>query len=499
MNNNFLEIKNVSKTFAGVKALSDVSLEIKKGEIHCLAGENGSGKSTLIKVISGVYTPDCGQVIINGHTYDKLTPSHSMAEGVQIIYQDFALFPNLTVAENIAMNVEFANKRNIVNWKRIKKIAEQACAMVGFKVDLKETVSKLTVADKQLVAICRAIINNAKLLIMDEPTTALTRNEIDKLFEVVLNLQKSGMSVLFVSHKLDEVFEISQSFTILRSGQKVATGLTSELDHDKFIYHMTGRKLEEEPFIANVTDDTPIFEVKNLGLGQTIQDISFSLKKGEILGVTGLLGSGRTELSLALFGYYKKTEGQIFLNGKEIQINNIQDAVKNGIGLVPEDRLTEGLILKQSILSNMSITNIDSYRKSKHGRFDEKLALNDAEKWVENLRIKIGKLGDLISTLSGGNQQKVALAKWLMIEDLKVLILNGPTVGVDIGAKFDIHKILRDLAEAGLGIIIISDDIPEIMNNCSRILIMRSGRIVGDFEPGGDNDGEKLSSAIAVG
>lgn len=481
--NKILEVKNVSKNFAGVQALKDVSMEIYEGEIHCLAGENGSGKSTLIKIVSGVYEASEGEFLLNGNTYTKISPNQSMKEGVQVIYQDFALFPNLTVAENIAMNSERINGHKWVSWKRIFDTAKRATEMIGFEVNLNEKLEKLTVADKQLVAICRAIINDAKLLIMDEPTTALTRKEINKLFEIVKGLQAKGMSILFVSHKLDEVFEISERFTILRSGEKVITSKTSELDNEKFIYYMTGRELTEEPMVSTAKEeDTPIIEVKNMGMQKALKDINFTLRKGEILGIAGLLGSGRTELALTLFGYFKATEGEILMDGKPVKFNTIQQAIANGVGLVPEDRLSEGLIMRQTIENNMTVSTIDEHKKSS-GSLDRDLMRADVDEWIKNLSIKVGDPEDKITSLSGGNQQKVVLSKWLMEKNLKLLILNGPTVGVDIGAKFDIHGILKKLSEEGLGIIIISDDIPELLSTCSRILIMRSGRLTDEVDP----------------
>ena len=310
---------------------------------------------------------------------------------------------------------------------------------------------------------------------MDEPTTALTRKEVDALFRIILDLKKQGIATLFVSHKLDEVFEISERFTILRSGEKVITGDTSELDNKKFTYYMTGREFEEEPFVPKNVSEEPVLTVENLGMNGFFKDISFSLHKGEILGITGLLGSGRTELALALFGLQQADTGTITIEGKPVKLNTPQDAIKNGIGYVPEDRLTEGLHLPLSIGENTIAAELDKL-SNKLGVFDEEKKKQEINRWVKELAIATPDPNNACSTLSGGNQQRVVLAKWLA-RDLKVLILNGPTVGVDIGSKYDIHQILRGLAEQGLGIIIISDDIPEIITNCSRIMIMKNGRI----------------------
>lgn len=479
MSDSVLKVTNVKKSFGGVKALKGVSLEIKRGEIHCLAGENGCGKSTLIKIISGVYSANEGEIEMNGVKQGKITPQGAIAEGIQVIYQDFSIFPNLTVMENLSINQELAGKKKIINKKRMKETAKEAISKINFNVDLDEIVENLSVADKQLIAISRALLNDAKLIIMDEPTTALTKKEVKALFEIIKQLQKQGIAILFVSHKLDEVFEISERFTILRSGENVATGKTQELDDKKFSYHMTGREFKETEYLPTVETSENILEVKNLNLKNGYTDISFELKKGEILGITGLLGSGRTELAQSLFGYRKADSGVICIEGKEVKINSVKDGIRNGIGYVPEDRLTEGLFLTQSIKDNISLNKWDEYSKILN-IVDQKKVNEEVEKWIKEFSIATQNKENPVQTLSGGNQQKCVLARWLSI-DLKVLILNGPTVGVDIGAKYDIHGILRKLVQkTGVSIIIISDDIPEVLSNSNRILIMRDGKIAGE-------------------
>ncbi len=476
-----LKVSNIKKNFGGVQALKDVSLEIKKGEIHCLAGENGCGKSTLIKVISGFYTPDGGTIELDGTSYTKVTPSTAIAAGIQVIYQDFSIFPNLTVMENLATNKELMNKGKLVNWKRMRKTAEEAVSKINFKIDLNELVENLSVADKQLIAISRALLNNAKLIIMDEPTTALTQKEVKSLFKVIKGLQAQGIAILFVSHKLDEVFEISERFTILRNGQNVTTGETSDLDDKKFSYYMTGREFGDNLILQDCTSTEVVLETKHLGLKNAFKDVSFSIHKGEILGITGLLGSGRTELVQSIFGYRIADEGEIWIKGKKAEIHCVGDAVKNKIGYVPEDRLTEGLFLSQSINSNIGVSKLDEF-SNKIGFVDKGKIDIEVQKWISELSINTNDAFRPVQTLSGGNQQKVVLARWLA-NDLDVLILNGPTVGVDIGAKFDIHAIIRKLAEKGLSVIIISDDLPEVLNNCHRVLIMRAGRIACEVKP----------------
>lgn len=481
MPSNLLKVVDVKKSFAGVDALKGINLEIFPGEIHCLAGENGSGKSTLIKIISGVYTPNSGHIEINGSVYKQTTPIEAIMNGVQVIYQDFSIFPNLSVMENLAFNSELANKRKFVNKKRMRQIAKDALAKINLDMDLDAKVGGLSVADKQLVAICRALMFDAKLIIMDEPTTALTRKEVNALFKIILDLKAQGIAILFVSHKLDEVFEISERFTIIRSGELVATGNTADLDDKKFSFYMTGREFDKLAFEAENVSEQPVLEVQNLKLNGYFEDISFSLKRGEILGITGLLGSGRTELALTLFGMRKADGGTIRIDGNNVVLDEPMAAIKSGIGYVPEDRLTEGLFLPRSIGDNAIISEIDNL-SGKLGVLDKNKKRAEAERMVKQLSIATPNPDNACSTLSGGNQQRVVLAKWLAT-DLKVLILNGPTVGVDIGSKRDIHEILHKLAKSGLGIIIISDDIPEILSNSSHIMIMRNGRITASMEP----------------
>lgn len=472
-----LKATDIQKSFAGVQALKNVSLEIMPGEIHCLAGENGCGKSTLIKIISGVYQRDGGTLEFDGKTMDKFTPIDAITNGIQVIYQDFSVFPNLTVMENLAFNTELAAKRRIVSKKRMRQIAEEAVAKINFQVDLDALVGTLSVAEKQMVAISRALMFNAKLIIMDEPTTALTKKEVQALFDIILKLKEQGIAILFVSHKLDEVFEISERFTIFRSGELVVTGSTKDLDDKKFTFYMTGREFNDKTFVAENLTEQPILETRNLTLDGHFQDISLKLYGGEILGITGLLDSGRTELALSLFGIRPAIGGAILRNGQEVSIKTPQDAMKQKIGLVPEDRLSEGLFLPQSIADNIIIAEIEQL-KTPMGIFDRKKRQEEVDHWVKEMALATPDANNASSTLSGGNQQRIVLAKWLACHP-EVLILSGPTVGVDIGSKHDIHAILQQLArKTGMGIIIISDDLPEVLENCSRVLILKDGRIV---------------------
>lgn len=472
-----LSMTNISKAFSGVQALDHVDLFVRPGKIMCLAGENGSGKSTLVKIISGVYSRDAGEVVFDGHPIESIIPAKAVAMGIQVIYQDFSIFPNLTVMENLSINTELAENRRIINWNRMRANAQQALDKIGYHIPLDAKMRDLSVADKQLVAICRALLHNAKLIIMDEPTTALTKREVESLFKTVLQLKNQGIAIMFISHKLEEVFEISDDITILRNGKNVYTGHVHEISSQEFTYHMTGRcDLEELKFSAENISDQPVLEVRNLSHYHKYQDVSFDLRKGEILGITGLLGSGRTELALSLFGSLKPTAGEIKLNGKTIKINSPIDAHKNHIGYVPEDRLTEGLFLQQPIADNIASCSLKELA-NKAGIIADQEIEDNAQKWVKKLRIATDNVKKKASTLSGGNQQKIVLAKWLNT-DLQVLILNAPTVGVDVGSKSDLHQLFQDLARDNLAIILISDDISEVTANCNRVLIMKDGKVV---------------------
>ncbi len=479
MSENFIELRNVRKEFAGVVALNDLSLTIRKGEIHCLAGENGSGKSTLIKVMSGVYQPDAGEVHIDGNKVGNLSPMASIEHGVQVIYQDFSLFGNLTVAENLAMNVQLREQRQVLNWHRVREIAKEAVNRLGVDLDLDKDVEQLPTAGKQLVAIARALMSDARLIIMDEPTTALTGKEIETLFRIVKDIQSRGIAILFVSHKMREMLEISEHITVIRNGQKVADGPTSDFDEALITRHMTGSDIISEPYIWDREKYgvmPPRVETKDLSSGSDLDKINLSIKPGEIVGVSGLLGSGRTELALALFGMMPGYSGTISINGQETTLDTPQDAIKAGVAYVPEDRLSEGLFLTQGIDRNMLST---SYEKLAPGLLiDQK----KAEEWVENMirdmQIATPTGKKLVKELSGGNQQRVVIARWLLT-NAKFLILNGPTVGVDVGSKAEIHRIIRELAQKeGLAVLMISDDVPELVHNCNRIVLMHRGAFV---------------------
>jgi simple sugar transport system ATP-binding protein len=457
-----------------------VDFSIFPGEIHCLVGENGSGKSTLIKIISGVHQPDSGAIIIEGTEVEHIGSINTISRGIQVIYQDLSLFPNLSVAENIAISEIEEEGRSLIDWREVKSIARAAMQRIGVEFDLDELVGELPIGRQQLVAICRALTKEVRLLILDEPTASLTQKDIDSLLSVVRDLQTHGIAVLFVSHKLSEVFAVAERITVLRDGKHVATLPSEELTNDKLVSLMTGRTIKETRFEYLGKERRKLLEVRGFSKKRNFKDISFELHAGEILGITGLIGSGRTELALALFGISTADSGEIRVEDVPVQIRSVQDAVKAGIAYVPENRLAEGLILKHSVADN----TIAAILKNFIGRFhliDLHARQDKAEEWINVLKIQVADPALAVQTLSGGNQQRVVIAKWLAAKP-KILILDSPTVGIDVMAKSDIHGLIRELASEGLGVLLISDEFSEVVNNSNRILLMRSGKIHAQLE-----------------
>ena len=470
-----LSASNISKSFIGVRALNNIDITINAGEIHCLAGENGCGKSTLVKCISGVYTPDEGTIQIEGQTCGSMTPIEAMNHGIQVIYQDLSLFQHMTVAENIAISkLKFENTK-IINWKTIKAIAKEQLDKIGVTMDLDETVGEISMANKQMVAICRALAQNAKILFMDEPTTALTKTEVSHLMKVMLELKKKGLAIVFISHKLDEVFEVADKITIFRNGNKIGDFNSSDLDEKSLSYYMTGREIEYPRYHRTYKDNTPILSVEHLTRKGQYEDMSLTVRPGDIIGLTGLLGSGRTELAMSLFGLNKTQAGVIKVNGKEVDINSPMVAKKYGIALLPEDRSREGLFIERKIKENISAPIIDTICKK--GIVNRKKENEIAEKYVEELNVRTPSIETVVGTLSGGNQQKVVISKWIAPSP-KVFIMDTPTVGIDIGSKAEIYEQIHKFADEGMAIILISDEIQEVMANCNRVLVMAHGKCV---------------------
>ncbi|MEO0999037.1 MAG: sugar ABC transporter ATP-binding protein [Pseudomonadota bacterium] len=476
-----IEMTGVSKEYGAVRALDGVDFTVLPGEAVCLAGENGSGKSTLIKILCGVEQPTAGEIRIAGETVTGLTPRTATAAGVTVIFQDFSLFPNLSVAENIAFAREVADGRRFFSRADARATARAVLDRIGVDIPLGARLETLPVAHKQLVAICRALASDARLIVMDEPTTALTEKEVRTLLGIIRLLKEQGVAVIFVSHKLAEVLEVSEKVVVLRNGRKVAEGPAAEFDAASLTRHMTGREVPEAAPGPFTGAGETLLEVTALTKPGSFRDVSFTLRRGEVLGITGLLGSGRTSLAKALFGLVAPEGGQIALAGRDIALGDPIAAAEAGIGYVPEDRLTEGLFLTQSILRNVAVGRLAAHER--RGFLDMGTLVGEAGDWLGRLKVKASSLTAPVTSLSGGNQQRVALARWLARAP-EVLILNGPSVGVDVGSKADIHDIIRDLGARGLGVIVISDDLPELLATCHRILVMKSGALVEEIEGG---------------
>ena len=477
-------MEHISKSYAGVQALDDVGIEIRKGEVHCLIGENGSGKSTLIKIIAGVVTPSRGaSITMAGKTFSRLSPIDAMRLGIQIIYQDLSLFPNMSVAENIAINQLLETSKQTVTKPLIHEIAVKALKTIGIDLNLDLLVGNLPIAKQQCVAISRAVTCGESLIIMDEPTSSLGKKDIDYLFTIIRTLKSKGISVLFVGHKLNEVFEIADRVTVLKDGRSLGTHDIGDVSYQSIIEMMTGKALQVSNYERDYAADKPLLEVRGLSRKYQFEDISFTLYPGEILSITGLVGSGRTEMVSSLFGLNPADSGEILIDGKPTPIRSVQDALKAGICYVPEDRLSQGLFMNHSIKHNIIITLF--YRLlNRLGFLEMGKVRQESSNWVKNLAIKTPSIDLPVKQLSGGNQQRVVIAKWLA-RNPRILILDGPTIGVDVGAKEDIHEIIRDLASQGYGIIFVSDEALEVVQHSHQIIIMREGRIVESMDSKG--------------
>lgn len=490
----FLKLDRISKRFGGTVALNRVDWDVNAGEVHCLVGENGSGKSTLIKLVAGVLAPDPGgSIVIGGVPHERLTPYGAKELGIQVIYQDLSLFPNLTVEENIAIDQVLDPVTGLVHRKAMRASAEAALATLEANLPLDAPVSTLPIAQRQIVAICRGIAANARLLFMDEPTASLTRHEVDLLLGVVRRLKSLGVSVVFVSHRLDEVVEVAERVTVLRDGHKVGTFAASEIDDHQLGELMTGSRIEHRIYSRNLSERSVVLEVRNLSRSGEFADVSFDLHEGEVLGLIGLLGSGRTELALSLFGMAPPDRGEVNLGGVPMKLRSNHEAIQAGVAYVSEDRLTLGLNLRQSIADNISLAGLDQLRTGA-GFVAPSQREELARSWIERLNIKAPDVSAAAQTLSGGNQQRLVLAKWLTTKP-RLLILDSPTVGVDIRNKQGIYTMIHELAKNGVAILLISDEVPEVYFNCDRILHMKAGRLVGEFVPGVARE-EELAEAV---
>ena len=472
-----MTLRHISKRFGATQALDDVSLDIYPGEVQALIGENGAGKSTLIKIMTGIYQPDTGEMRMDGELIKVRNSQEAQGYGIAAIYQEPMVFPDLNVAENI-----FISHRNfgpIVHWKQMYQRAQEILGQLDVWLDVRQPARGLTLAAQQVVEIAKAISLDARVLIMDEPTASLSAHEVRQLFQLVNRLRKKGVAILFIGHRLEEVFEIADRITVLRDGKFIATHPTDEVTTEQVIREMVGRHVEE--FFAKTTAEIgqTVLEVKNLGREGAFSGINFQVRRGEVLGFAGLVGSRRTDVGLALFGIAPADEGSIFLEGQEVQLKSPKQALDLGIAYMSEDRRQLGLVLPMSVTTNITLPTLKAYLNGL-GLVQKQKEKSIAEKFKERLSIRTPSLETPVAQLSGGNQQKVMLAKWLNANP-KVLILDEPTRGIDVGAKADVHKLVDELASQGLAIIVISSDLPEVLSMSDRILVMREGKQMGIF------------------
>ena len=489
-----LELKNIYKSFPGVKVLEDVTLQVRPGEVHALMGENGAGKSTLMKILMGIYKADQGSIFLEGKETVIHGPKDAMSKGISMIHQELNTVLDMEVAENVFVGRELLKKGmeklKIVDIARMREETGRYFREMNIDIDPRAKMRTLSVAEMQLVEIVKAISLNSKIIVMDEPTSAITEKEAAVLFTQIERLKKQGVAIIYISHKMDEIFRISDTITVLRDGQWIGTKPAKELDNDMLIKMMVGRELNDIYPKDPVEIGDVILEVKNLSRGKKVQDASFSLRKGEVLGIAGLVGAGRSELVETIFGLYPKTGGQIFLHGKEVHIKSAADAIKNKMALITEDRKQTGLNLIVSVKENIASVSIG--KLSNHGIVNDKKINEVSEKYIKELKIKTPDGNAIVGNLSGGNQQKVVLAKWLLDEP-DIIIFDEPTRGIDIGAKRDIYLLINNLAKEGKAVIVISSEMAEVMGICDRILVMAEGRINGEVQR------EEFSQEVIMG
>jgi ribose transport system ATP-binding protein len=494
LNEYALEMIDISMTFPGVKALDNVNFKVKSGEVHALVGENGAGKSTLMKILDGVYRADSGKIIIFGREVEISDTSIASSLGIRIIFQEFNLVSSLSVAENIYLGKLKNNKAGMINWKQINKEAATLLKHLDFNINTKTHVEDLSVAEKQLVEIAKALSSDAKIIIMDEPTSSLTANEIDKLFRIINELKKRGFTIIYISHRLEEIFSIADRITILRDGKVISTNKVVDETKNSIIEKMVGRSLtmefpERKPEIGEI-----VLELDSISSNK-LSNVSFKLYKGEVLGIFGLIGSGRTELAKAIFGEDVPSSGTIKIKGKPAKIRSTLHAKKNGIALIPEDRKEEGLVLGFSVLMNSTVCNLKKII-SKIGILSTRKEKQKGKDIVQKLGVKTPSLNQKAINLSGGNQQKLVVAKWLFAEP-DILIMDEPTRGIDVGAKYEIYQLMNSMVKDGKAIIMISSELPEVMAMSDRLIVMNKGRLQAIFEKEDINANDVIKEAIS--
>ena len=473
-----LQMEHIGKQFGGIKALDDVSIAIRPGEIHALVGENGAGKSTLIKILAGAYTKDSGRILLDGKETVVSSPLDAIRLGIAVIYQEFMLAPHLSVAENIYID-QLSEKGRFINWVKLNRDSAAMLKKLGFSdIDPAATVGSLSVAHQQIVEICKCLKRNASILVLDEPTAVLTVAEIEKLFHMIRELKAQDVSIIFISHHMNEIFDLCDSFTVLKDGKLAGSGEVSASSHDSLIQMMIGRELTQMFPKRNSVIGEPVLQVDNLNAGDKTQGVSFEVRAGEVVGFAGLVGAGRTETMLAIYGSIKRDSGTVRFLGEDVHFQEPQEAVKKGLGYLSEDRKTLGLLIDQSIRMNSTLSALEKI--TKNGFLKKKQEKTAVEELLSGLSTKYRDMEDNVSSLSGGNQQKISFAKWVFA-GCKCIIFDEPTRGVDVGAKVEIYNIINHLAEQGIAIIIISSEMTEVMGICDRALVMAHGKISGEL------------------
>ena len=478
MNNQvFFEMRDISKTFPGVKALDNVGFSVAEGEIRALVGENGAGKSTLMKILNGNYKKDSGSILIDGVEVDITNPQVADAHGITIIFQELNLVDELSIAENIFAG-RLAKKGKLVNWKELNERAKVLLERISFDVDPRKLVGSLTVAEKQMVEIAKALSRNSRIILMDEPSATLTKKELDALFQIIRDLKKSGIAVIYISHRMEEIFDICETVTVMRDGQIIGTRDVDKVSSDELVEMMVGREVNSAYPSRNVEIGEEVLRVENLCRKDRKQNVAFSLRKGEVLGIAGLVGAGRTEIMRAIFGVDYISTMDVYVHGQKVKLNNPAAAKKHGIAFLTEDRKVEGLTLDFTVKSNIVAANLPSIRK---GLFTNSGLENSiADQYIEKIRVKTPTRNQKVGNLSGGNQQKVVVSKWLNT-DPEILIMDEPTRGIDVGAKREIYEIINDLVAQGKAIILISSELPEVLGMSDRVLVMKDDAIVAEL------------------
>ena len=491
---NVLELHNITKSFQGVTVLDKVNFSVKRGTVHALLGENGAGKSTMMKIVSGIYQPDSGEIFFNGKKQEGLTPMKSIAMGVSMIHQELSPVPEMSVAENIFLGREQMKNRLLIDYKKMYQETNELFESIGVQYSATQPIKELSVADMQMIEIAKAISHHASLIIMDEPTSSLTSSEAELLFRQIRRLREQGIAIIYISHKLEEVMDIADEITVLRDGNLVKTAPVGEYTMDSLVTLMVGRQISEFFPKVKVPIGDVVLEVKNLTSKGLFENVSFQVHAGEILGLTGLVGAGRTEVARSIFGLDRFDSGEVYLDGKVVNIRSPKDAIDMGITMASEDRKNVGLVLCRPILENISLATLDKFLRN--GLLDVKAENKAVLNMAERLQIKAADINARVDSLSGGNQQKVVLAKWLM-GDVKVIIFDEPTRGIDVGTKYEIYKLIGEMAAQGIAIIVISSEMPEILGISDRIVVMSKGSVTGIMDCEGCTQEDIMRCSIA--